>query len=100
MVLHSLVFVKWFPVDDECCAPFSALASECNVHDTSVEVTSCRRQERTVFCKMETFPLAFLKDSYAFSDERGKNKYEVTGSKRSSEFCFPEALSVSHEASY
>ena len=68
MVLHSLVFVKWFPVDDECCAPFSALASECNVHDTSVEVTSCRRQERTVFCKMETFPLAFLKDSYAFSD--------------------------------
>ena len=32
--------------------------------------------------------------------ERGKNKYEVTGPKGSSEFCFPEALSVSHEASY
>lgn len=57
--LHSLVFVKWFPVDDECCAPFSVLASECNVPDTSVEATSYRTQERNVFCKMETVRLAF-----------------------------------------
>ena len=60
-LLHSLVFVKWFPVDDECCAPFSALASECNDPDTSVEARSCGRQQRNVFCKMKTVHLAFSK---------------------------------------
>lgn len=89
MVLHSLVFVKWFPVDDECCAPFSALASECNVPDTNVEVTSCRRQERTVFCKMETFPLAFLKDSYAFSDRAREEQVRSDWTQGKQRVLFP-----------
>lgn len=98
-MFHSLVFVKWFPVDDECCAPFSALASECNVHDTNVEVTSCRRQDRNVFYNMETVQLAVSRIHMLSVIERGKYKYLVIGSKGNSDFCFPETSSVSRGAS-
>ena len=52
--LYSLVFVKWFPVDDECCTPFSVLSSEYSVHDTSGEVRSCRGHKRDFLHEIKT----------------------------------------------